>query len=109
MARCELQPDAATIIALRGYVDIYGYGGRFYARRWPRKKSPVRTPGEQWSSARFAAATRWTSFVGLDAYMVRQFTAYLQSCEVTWVDCQRATALGKPWFLIPSTFPDLVP
>lgn len=93
--KLDVLPDDGVIVAMRRRADIYVQKGQVIARGWPRKKSIPRTAAEIASSQRFTAAVKSGGL--LPAYMVEAYKKGMVGVGVTWLDRQRALALGKPW------------
>lgn len=96
MAKLNRMPDMATIIASRGRVDYYLWMGIPVARSWPRKSSQPLTARVEASTLRFNWAAKTTS--AIDPWVVEAYKAFTKGTGVTWVDAQRAVALGKGWY-----------
>lgn len=95
MAKLDLFPDDATVIALRKRVDFYYWKGIPVARSWPVYVPYTPSPAELETRQEFQASVKMTGAIGT---AVRElYRAQMYGQGVTWVDWFRASSRAKPW------------
>lgn len=102
MAKLARPFDTATVMALRGSVDLYYWKGIPVARSWPRQfgHRPVST-SEQKTRNMMGAVAPMTG--AIDPALRQAYIddmAVLHPQGVTWVDMFRSVAMvGRTWFV----------
>lgn len=96
MAKLDLMPDSATIIAMRKRVDFYLWKGIPVARKWPVYVPYIPSPAELTSRENFTWAAKATGAIdpGIQQAWKDQMTG---GQGVTWCDWFRAAARGNTW------------
>jgi hypothetical protein len=96
MALLRHVPDTATIMAMRGRVDVYEdrlHG--WVARSWPKRRASPISEAEQ---PAIEAFTAYVQYAGASDPTVRAaWKEWMEGHGATWVDANRATASGKYW------------
>ena len=94
--------DTATVMALRGYVDLYYWKGIPVARSWPKSPS-TRTvsAAEQLTRSRMSAVAAMTGAIDPKVRADYQMNLRLGTGKgVTWVDNFRSVAMGgRAWYV----------
>lgn len=91
------QPDNATIVGLRGILDLYCIDGVWMGRAWPRKAVYDRSVAEVGNQARLGAVAPMTGAIS-DELRAAYIELAAGGRGVTWVDMFRSVALGNsPW------------